>query len=299
MSLRNEKDLNTYKNEYESVNMSEESYQKMVARMKQAKKEKLFMKNRNSIKGFVAAAAAAVVMILPNISPMAAYAMSNIPVLGGFFKVITIREYNYEDDYKQADINVVEVSKVGDKELDGEVAENAHKSMNEINSEIKALAEKWEAEFKADMESEGYHNVSVTSEVVNTTGDYFTLKIECFEAAASGAETDYYYTIDLKSGNRVALSDLFKDGSDYNSVIVKNIEDQMRALSAADENNIFWLDDELMDDWSVAKALENASFYINSNNEVVISFNEGEVGPMYMGVVEFVLPDSAIGSIRR
>lgn len=42
--------------------------------------------------------------------------------------------------------------------------------------------------------------MQVKHEVLSTTKDYFTLKLICYQAAGSGAETDYYYTIDLKTG---------------------------------------------------------------------------------------------------
>lgn len=299
MSEYNVGKLDIYKEEYESVNMSDEAYRKMVARMNQAKKEKIFMKKMNSYKGFVAAAAAAVVMIIPNVSPVAAYAMENMPVLGGFFKVITIRDYSYDDEFKEAQINVDEIAVEENASVEGEALENAKKSMGEINADMKAMAERYEAEFKASLEEEGYHSVSVSSEVVSTSKDYFTLKLTCFESAADGSEMVYYNTIDLKTGNKVALQNLFKDGSDYKSVIAANIEEQMRANTASDENNIYWLDGEMMTDWSVASSLDNASFYVNQSGSVVISFNEGEVAPMYMGTVEFTIADSVIADLRK
>ena len=40
------------------------------------------------------------------------------------------------------------------------------------------------------------------------------------------------------------------------------------------------------------------NFYVNAKNEVVICFDEGEVAPMYMGSVEFVIPSDLINDIR-
>lgn len=40
--------------------------------------------------------------------------------------------------------------------------------------------------------------------VISTTDDYFTLKLMCYQAAGSGSEEDYYYTIDLATGQRLA-----------------------------------------------------------------------------------------------
>ena len=42
-----------------------------------------------------------------------------------------------------------------------------------------------------------------------------------------------------------------------------------------------------------------ASFYLNENGEVVICFNEGDVAPMSMGCVTFVIPNDVLADIRR
>ena len=55
-------------------------------------------------------------------------------------------------------------------------------------------------------------------------------------------EEDYYYTIALATGQRLALADLFKDGADYVTPISKNIKKQMRAQMKADENVMYWTD---------------------------------------------------------
>ena len=44
---------------------------------------------------------------------------------------------------------------------------------------------------------------------------------------------------------------------------------------------------------------DETSFYINESGNIVICFNEGDVAPLYMGCVEFVIPDEAIKGIRK
>ena len=40
-------------------------------------------------------------------------------------------------------------------------------------------------------------------------------------------------------------------------------------------------------------------FYINKKNQVVIVFNQGEVGPMSMGSQSFVLPKKLVAKLQR
>ena len=46
------------------------------------------------------------------------------------------------------------------------------------------------------------------------------------------------------------------------------------------------------------KIAENQDFYINSNNDLVICFDEYEVAPGYMGPVEFVIPKEIVNSLK-
>ena len=257
--------------------------------------------------GKVAAAAAGVAIILtvlPNTSANVAYAMSRVPFLSKWIEVVTFRDYQYDDNHNTADITVPELSVAtevaGETEtVDKDVQEQTKKTTDEINAEIKSITDKLIAEFEENKKNEeGYQNMTVKSEVIATTDQYFTLKLMCYQAAGSGAEWDYYYTIDLATGQRLSLSDLFQEGSDYVSVISEIIKEQMKEQMAADENVIYWLDSD-MPEWDFKEITDETGFYLNDKGEVVISFNEGDVAPMYMGCVEFVIPDEVLAEIRK
>ena len=79
--------------------------------------------------------------------------------------------------------------------------------------------------------------------------------------------------------------------------ISENIISQMREKMAEDEMNMYWLDDEI-EELNFKAIKEDQSFYLDENGNVVISFNEGDVAPMYMGVVEFTIPNEVISDIR-
>ena len=52
--------------------------------------------------------------------------------------------------------------------------------------------------------------------------------------------------------------------------------------------------------WKIRKIQsDDTSFYLNQNGEVVICFNEGDVAPMYMGCVEFVIPNEVLADVRK
>ena len=313
------KKINELKKEYMEKEMSPQQVEAMKAAMEKAKADQTKGNKMVVYRRCMAAAAgfALAFVILPNTSGTVAYAMSKIPVLGGLVEVVTFRDYQYEDDRNVADVKVPEfemalqedeTEQFVTKDLAGEALmeeeslqakEDAlEKSMDEINLEIQAITEPFVEEFKANLENEqGYQDLIIESEVVNTTDEYFTLKLICYTAGASGAEWNYYYTIDLATGERMQLKHIFADGADYITPISENIISQMREKMAEDEMNMYWLDDEI-EELNFKSIKEDQAFYMNESGNVVISFNEGDVAPMYMGVVEFVIPDEVIADIR-
>ena len=247
------------------------------------------------------AAAAAIVgafLILPNTSASIAHAMEQIPIIGQLVEVVTFRDYTYETDRNMADIEVPEI-KLDDQAAEGEVKENLERSTEEINAEIQKITSELIAEFEANLEyEEGYQDVIVQSEILATEEEYFTLKLICYQGAGSGYQWNYYYTIDLNTGERLQLKDIFAEGADYITPISENIKEQMREQMAADENIYYWLEDEI-EEWNFKAITDETSFYLNDKGNVVIGFDEGEVAPMYMGTVEFEIPAEALQGIRK
>ena len=311
-------DINELKKEYMDKEMSTQQVEDMKNAIEKAKKDQV--KNQKIIvyRRWMATAAgfALALIILPNTSQTVAYAMSQIPVLGKLVEVVTFRDYQYEDERNIADVEVPELVMTPQEEepetvtkpVAGEALieeesmeqkeETLKKSMEEINAEIQAITEPFIEEFKANLErEEGYQSLGVKSEVIHTTQNYFTLKMTCYTAEGSSSEWYYYYTIDLNTGERLQLADIFTEGSDYVTPISENIISQMREKMAEDEMNMYWLDDEI-EELNFKAIKEDQSFYLDADGNVVISFNEGDVAPMYMGVVEFTIPNEVISDIR-
>ena len=312
----NDKRIEELKQAYEKPRMSKEQVEDMKKRIDEAKMEN---RRRQKYVGKGIAAAAAVVIaafvILPNTSASVAHAMENIPILGKLVEVVTFRDYQYEDERNHADIEIPElvpqtfqqdevVSQETGEALTQEenteaVQENLKKTTEEINAEIQKITSQIMEEFEGNLQYEwGYQDVMVKSEVISTTQDYFTLKLICYQGAGSGAEWDYFYTIDLNTGERLQLKDLFKEGADYITPISENIKTQMREQMAADDMKHYWVDDEI-EGLNFKQITDETSFYLNEAGNIVISFNEGDVAPMYMGCVEFVIPNEVVGEIRK
>lgn len=254
-------------------------------------------KRAGRIVGFAAAAAAAVLVIVPNTSAKAAYAMSQIPILGDVIKAVTIREYNYESERFQADIKEVqlEVDQSGE-----EGNPNMDQSVATINEDIDEMTNRLIKRFEEQAEAgESYGGIYMDHEVMTNTDKWFTLKLDVAEVAGSGVQYQYYYHIDKTTGEIATLKDLFKEGADYVTPISENIKKQMRERMAADENLFYWLEENTEIGTFFEKIKEDQNFYLNEEGQLVICFDEYEVAPGYMGLVEFTIEDDAVSDILK
>lgn len=307
------KGIEDLKKEYEEIRMSDtqiDAFKKSIERAKKDNRRKNPLRVWR-IAGTAVAAVLIAFIILPNTSASVAHAMEKIPFLGNAVRVVTFRDYNYESENQIANVDVpkLEIAEATDADggaaYDGGIEDTSpiaytlDKTTDEINAEIDELTESIIQEFEANLrEDGGYQEVLVSHEVICTTEQYFTLKLTHYMGSGSGAQWNYYYTIDLITGERMTLSDLFEDGADYITPISEEIKRQMRIQMAEDENIHYWLDDEI-EEWNFKEINGDTQFYINENNNVVISFNEGDVAPMYMGVVTFEIPAEVLVDIRK
>lgn len=295
-----EEALKLMKKEYEKPQMSKEQLDRLQMKMKEADRmnEKEYRNMKKARWAVIAASLIGIFVILPNTSAAVANAMEQLPIIGSLVKVVTFRDYEYETDRNMADVEVPEITLEGQNE-DSDVQERLEHTADEINAEIREITDKLVAEFEDNLESEGgYQDIVVSSEVLTTTDEYFTLKLICYQGAGSGYQWNYYYTIDLNTGERLKLKDIFIEGADYITPISENIKEQMQEQMDKDENVIYWLDDEI-EELNFKSITDETSFYLNEKDNVVIGFNEGDVAPMYMGTVEFEIPAEALSGIRK
>ncbi len=293
-----ERELHILRKEYEKHQMTDAQVKQLHRTIKEAGKMK--EKRTGGIRFAVAAAAVAagLFVILPNTSGTIAHAMEQIPIIGQLVKVVTFRDYEYESDRNMADIEVPEI-KPEEQLEDSTLQENIDRTTAEINAEIQSITDELIAEFEKNLDEEmGYQDVVVKSEVLATTPEYFTLKLICYQGAGSGYQWNYFYTIDLNTGERLQLKDIFEEGADYITPISENIKVQMQERMDADESVYYWLNDEI-EEWNFKAITDETSFYLNERGNVVIGFNEGDVAPMYMGTVEFEIPAEVLDGICK
>lgn len=282
--------MEKWKREYDQIAVPENLKERMEEAVMRAKESKKRIRKVRMIRMAGSAAAVfAVLLILPNTSRTAAAAMQQIPVLGEFFKVVTIREYQVDEDNYQADVKVPEVVPEENKEISDETAQQAKETADAINFDIQQVTDELIEEFKSTMEEfeDGYGDILVDSQVLTDDEKWFSLDLVLYQGAGSGYERHRHYTIDKTTGKKAMLSDFF--GEAYVDTISDEIKKQMRQRMAEDENVTYWIDNQDIPEWNFQSIAEDQDFYVNKDGDVVVCFNEYEVAPGYMGCVEFVI----------
>lgn len=326
IDMTEQEQLRQLQEEYENMIIPEAGLERLQAGIDRARMEKKRAEHARRRSAWTAVAAAVVVMIaLPNTNIQIAHAMENIPLLGGFFRLVTVRQYNYSDENHNAEVELAQINygeDAGEGASVGEVAaapegtaagnvegasdgqEAAVANLSEdgveaVNQNMEATVEELIRQFEDTLSEEGYHGLHVTQEIVTDNERYYTVKLSVLETEASGYEHNQFYTIDKQTGNVVTLEDLFAEGSDYISAISENIKTQMQEQMAADEGVIYFLDNDDMPEFNFQGITEQTNFYFNEKDELVIAFDEYEVAPGSMGTPEFVIPQEVTAAILK
>lgn len=276
------------KQEYRSIKAPEEGLNKITQKMKEAEALKMKKQHIRNLKrtGLTAAAAIAVLIALPNTNAAVAKAMQDLPVVGKVFEVITFRNYEFADTSHEARVEVPEIKDNGSNS----------QAAGEVNKDVKEYTKQLIAQFEKELaeNSQGHQGLDVSHEVVANNNNWFVLKITALETKASGAETVKYYTINKAADSVVKLSDLFLPDADYITLLSNSIKESMRQQMKEDENKAYFIDSKDMPENDFDKIDPNQNFYINSSGQLVITFNEYDIAPGYMGSPEFIITDPAV-----
>lgn len=290
-----DKKMEEMKNDYENIRIPAELRQRVEASIQQAKEDKQEekkMKQKTKSMMFFKRTAGAVVAAMAAITVMAnsgaaiAHAMYEIPVLGLIAEVVTFREYESTTNNMEANVAIPEVSvKNEDGTVNEESTESINKSIEDYTSEIIA-------QFEADVEAtngEGLMDLEVDYSIVTDNDRLFSVRFDNVVIMAGANQSVKIYHMDKQTGEMIDLAGIFKDGVNFVAPISENIKEQMAAQMKADENVYYWLEDE-MEEWNFQEIKEDVDFYVNAGGNLVIVFDEYEVAPGYMGIVEFEIP---------
>ena len=278
--------MNKFRNEYENIEIPDELEFLVRTTIKEQEKK---MKRKNIInKSVIAAAVAGVVFVGSiNLSSEISYALSEVPVLGSIVRVLTFKTFELKDNNFDAQLKTPAIEGLDSKleaMLNEKYLDENQKLYDDFMKEIDEMK-------KADMD-EAHMGIASGYEVKTDTDKLLVIGRYVVNTAGSSSTTIKYDTIDKQNKLLITLPSLFKDEA-YIDIINENIKAQMKE-QMKDENNVYWLEDEMMGDENFSKIDKNQSFYITKDNQLVIAFDKYEVAPGYMGNPEFIIPSELL-----
>lgn len=225
-----------------------------------------------------------------NCMPELAHALEGVPVLGPVIRIADLRTYGFRwgDTSLSGELPVLEET--------GSPAAGGVEAVNEAADDYIAQVQEtflWYAarEYQGYVASDTGYQVLRDDDAILSLCFYTTLN--------AGGSVDYsrYFTLDKATGELLALSDLFLEGSDYVGAVSADILRQMEEQVAAGEGDYFlpggiWAEEECFQ--AIAP---DQQFYLDENGDLVIVFGEYEVAPGSMGMPRFVIDEEAISDI--
>lgn len=281
------KHINKLKKEYKDVEIPSELDEVVRASIQRAKKAN---KKRSPIKHWFLGVAAAAALFIGsiNVNPTFANSLVSIPVLGSIIEVFTIQMTTMEKETYQANLKTPAI--VG---LENEGLQNA---LNEkYIEENKELYKQFKEEI-ARMEEAGTGHLGVDAGYQVKAETEQLVSIERYEVSIAGSSytTMQYDTIDKQNNILLTLPSLFKDDS-YVGIINTYIKQEMKQQMEDDENIAYIAVEGA--ELEFRSIQDDQDFYITTDHKLVISFDQYEVAPGYMGVVAFEIPSDILRDV--
>lgn len=270
---------------YEQIPIPEE----LDARVDEAIRTGLRRRRRGPVRraGTALAACAAFVLVL-NLNPSFAAAVSQVPVLGDLCQVLTFQSYQAQGEHSIANVTVPQVEVEGDGTWAQAVNDTISQTIDRSVEESMARAEEYyDAYVATGGDPEEFHTmeISVDYTVTCSTGKLLSFSIEKYETLASAYYEHYYYNIDLTTGQELTLRDLL--GEDYQDIVTRQVEAQLERMDQEDREMLF--------DWVDLSQLigPDRGFYLKEDGTIVVTFEKYELGAGALGRLEFPLEEKA------
>lgn len=174
-------------------------------------------------------------------------------------------------------------------EIDVSYPQVKYENLSSVNNEIKSWTNQWIGDVKNILEDYKKHGYICNMQFQLFSRFFSTLDNEKllsfyidyyqFTGGAHGITTRRAYTLDIKSGDKLKIKDLFKQGYNYKSVIDEEIKRQVNQ----DKEKYFPGKE------GFTGINDDVKFYIRDGN-LVIYYGQYEIAPYAAGIPEFNIP---------
>ena len=266
--------------EYESTPIPEELDARVRAGIRQGRTSsrsrgyKVVRRTAGSV-----AACLAVLMAGLNVSPTFAAAAADVPVLGGLFQVLTIRDYETVENGIDYKVTVPGV------EAEGDLAEKVNAEIQErVDAHLAKAQADWDDYKDAFLATGGTEeewadremNVPIDYEIKSQTDTTVSFEVDFAEGWVAAMQQRYCYSLDLTNDKDITLADGL--GEDWVGIC----NDAVNAKIAADESGLFFTPEQ----GGFTTVDDATSFYLNEDGSVTLVFPEYSIAAGAAGIVE-------------
>ena len=267
------------RDQYESTPIPEELNDHVLAGIRRGKTRS--RAGGHALRRTLGAAAACFVVVLGglNLSPTFAAAAADVPVLGGLFQVLTVRNYETVKDGIDYDVSVPEV------EADGALTEAVNAEIQErVDAHLAQAQADWDAYKEAFLATGGTEeelgdremDVIIDYEIKAQTDTTVSFVVDFAEGWVASMQQRYCYNLDIANDKDITLADVL--GEDW----VNICNTAVQAYIDQDTSGLFFTADK----GGFTTVDDTTSFYMNQDGSVTLVFPEYAIAAGAAGIVE-------------
>ena len=267
------------RDQYESTPIPEELNDHVLAGIRRGKTRS--RAGGHALRRTLGAAAACFVVVLGglNLSPTFAAAAADVPVLGGLFQVLTVRNYETVKDGIDYDVSVPEV------EADGALTEAVNAEIQErVDAHLAQAQADWDAYKEAFLATGGTEeelgdremDVIIDYEIKAQTDTTVSFVVDFAEGWVASMQQRYCYNLDIANDKDITLADVL--GEDW----VNICNTAVQAYIDQDTSGLFFTPEQ----GGFTTVDDTTAFYMNQDGSVTLVFPEYAIAAGAAGIVE-------------
>lgn len=279
------KEFDQAKKDYENIPIPEDLNDRVQAGIRQGQAARRRASRRPLYRTIGACAACLAVLVgALNVSSTFAAAAADVPVLGGLFQVLTVRNFETVEDGIDYDVSVPEV------EADSDVADRINAEIQErVDAHMAKAQQDWDDYKEAFFATGGTEeqwgdrkmDVIINYEIKSQTDTTVSFVVNFAECWVSANEQRYCYNLDLENDRDITLEDVL--GENWVEICNDAVKAGMAAQIEADGFDYFFPADQ----GGFTTVDETTSFYINADGDPVLVFPEYSIAAGAAGILEF------------
>ncbi|SCG84412.1 hypothetical protein DW1_2852 [Proteiniborus sp. DW1] len=216
------------------------------------------------------------------------------PKLEPYAVELSAKRIKESNEYFETDMNIPVVSGLKDEKVQGIINKRFEEDALEFKNKIEGFAkEAYEESLKEGFTYYKY-SANITFEEKRNQGEIVSIYV-VYHQYTGGAHGMYYpvtYNIDLKTGNLIALKDLFYEGTDYIGILDSKVREQIQAIN--EEEKAFveksGKEDSFYSYYEGYEGINEDQLYYLTDDKLGIYFGLYEIAPYAEGIPTFEIP---------